>query len=331
MLLGKNVFERCHEFIMECFEKNDIVDESKFREWIGLHVNVNLVPKTLIKEFRIMYIYWLYGKKHFHIEDDLANMLVQTDVHKVDSSLLRLPYRSVYFTVPENLVEVEFPRGLFVGDVVKTFAIGAYVYEWTHSDGKRELEINAFIKMRQGDLVGGSGMVGAVVPLNDGENIFDAIKDKFNSRAIVPFMKESPEDLFPDITKIIFERFSLLIVNVLLYLNSDKAIVDDLGVSSNKIRNKSRRRKEKRKKSSESYIRVGRSITINNRQKKIYDKFNVLNSVGSSCREYRGQWIVRGHWRNQAYGKGLSKRKLIWIEPYIKGVGDLEEKEYVIK
>lgn len=31
------------------------------------------------------------------------------------------------------------------------------------------------------------------------------------------------------------------------------------------------------------------------------------------------QWLVRGHWRNQAFGPGRSDRKVIWIEPFFKG------------
>jgi len=34
------------------------------------------------------------------------------------------------------------------------------------------------------------------------------------------------------------------------------------------------------------------------------------------------QWIVRGHWRNQAAGPGLSERRRIWIQPYWKGPAD---------
>jgi len=31
------------------------------------------------------------------------------------------------------------------------------------------------------------------------------------------------------------------------------------------------------------------------------------------------RWIVRGHWRNQPFGKGRKQRRLQWIAPYIKG------------
>lgn len=38
-----------------------------------------------------------------------------------------------------------------------------------------------------------------------------------------------------------------------------------------------------------------------------------------SEREYHHQWIVRGHWRQQACGPERSRRKPIWIAPHIKG------------
>lgn len=31
------------------------------------------------------------------------------------------------------------------------------------------------------------------------------------------------------------------------------------------------------------------------------------------------QWLVRGHWRNQAHGEGMRQRRMTWIEPHWKG------------
>lgn len=43
--------------------------------------------------------------------------------------------------------------------------------------------------------------------------------------------------------------------------------------------------------------------------------------------------IVRGHWRNQAYGEGMADRKLIWIQPYWKGpeMAELVGRPYVVR
>jgi hypothetical protein len=45
------------------------------------------------------------------------------------------------------------------------------------------------------------------------------------------------------------------------------------------------------------------------------------------------RFMVRGHWRNQRYGSGLTETKLIWIKPYIKGdeLAEVINKPYVIK
>jgi hypothetical protein len=39
-------------------------------------------------------------------------------------------------------------------------------------------------------------------------------------------------------------------------------------------------------------------------------------------RDYQHRWWVRGHWRNQPYGPGRAQRKLIFIDPQIRGPQD---------
>lgn len=39
-------------------------------------------------------------------------------------------------------------------------------------------------------------------------------------------------------------------------------------------------------------------------------------------REYQTRWNVRGHWREQRYGKGRKKTRRVWIKPHIKGPED---------
>lgn len=43
---------------------------------------------------------------------------------------------------------------------------------------------------------------------------------------------------------------------------------------------------------------------------------------GHSGRSYDHRWVVRGHWRNQAWGKGRAERRPVWIAPYVKGPDD---------
>lgn len=41
-----------------------------------------------------------------------------------------------------------------------------------------------------------------------------------------------------------------------------------------------------------------------------------------ATREFHVQWLVRGHWRQQAHGPGRSLRKPKWIAPHVKGPDD---------
>jgi len=45
-------------------------------------------------------------------------------------------------------------------------------------------------------------------------------------------------------------------------------------------------------------------------------------SSESSSIEWSHRWMVRGHWRLQPYGPQRSKRRLQWIDPFVKGPED---------
>lgn len=46
-----------------------------------------------------------------------------------------------------------------------------------------------------------------------------------------------------------------------------------------------------------------------------------------SGRVYTHRWIVRGHWRNQAYGKSHAQRRITWVPSYTKGPAGMPLKE----
>lgn len=56
-------------------------------------------------------------------------------------------------------------------------------------------------------------------------------------------------------------------------------------------------------------IKLRRSTSTNRRE-------------GESNVEWSHRWIVRGHWRWQAYGPGRKERRRIWIAPFVKGPED---------
>lgn len=65
---------------------------------------------------------------------------------------------------------------------------------------------------------------------------------------------------------------------------------------------------------------VGKSVRLEPNLRRAF-----IASEGSGARWKLAQrFIVRGHWRRQAYGEGRALRKDLWIEPYFKGPEDIE-------
>lgn len=54
----------------------------------------------------------------------------------------------------------------------------------------------------------------------------------------------------------------------------------------------------------------------------IHSPRNGAESDSGSRREYSHRFIVRGFWRNQAYGKNHELRRRQWIPPFVKGPAD---------
>ncbi|CAI8921812.1 hypothetical protein [Priestia megaterium] len=283
--------------------------------------------------FIIMYEYWVRKGKHFHIDNDLANMLVQTDVHKVKSSLIKLPFDSTYFTVPNDLVQIELTDD--EGETAYTcYAEGAYVSEIKDENNNTFLRISMFNNVRNEknpEKKEGQISVKLLLPINEREDVFNFLERHLDEMLPLPPTKDVNDYYMKLHYRIIAKRFILLIVNSLLYLQSDKAVLEHVNVNKNKIENKKHKKKRSKRSADNSYIRIGKKVTINPSYKKVYEKLNTLDSEDNNRNQYRGQWIVRGHWRNQPYGEGLSQRKLIWIEPYVKGIGELTETQYTIK
>lgn len=68
--------------------------------------------------------------------------------------------------------------------------------------------------------------------------------------------------------------------------------------------------------------RVGREIPGGLRVLELTNSASKAESQGGHI-EWRKRWLVRGHWRNQACGPGMTLRKRRWIDPYVKGPEDM--------
>jgi hypothetical protein len=173
-------------------------------------------------------------------------------------------------------------------------------------------------------------MVSVILPAGEHIDIFESAKKVFDrSFPSTSLLSDPSQYSYNKTSRAILERFLLVLVNTLLYLKSDKAITRHISPPVSKKKN---RKMKSKSEFSSPYIRVGNKITINSAQRKAYKEANtLLKGVNKKHNKPSHQWIVRGHWRNQAYGEGLKDRKFIWIQPYVKGAGPLVQKVYVIK
>ena len=78
------------------------------------------------------------------------------------------------------------------------------------------------------------------------------------------------------------------------------------------------------------YYSLGTDIIIDHHYQKV---INLTQRKETDYQRHIGKWMVRGHWRNQAVGAKRAKRKLIWIQPYVKGdeFTKFLNKEYTVK
>ena len=87
-------------------------------------------------------------------------------------------------------------------------------------------------------------------------------------------------------------------------------------------------KKKKKDRTPDEHFIIGGNIVID----KTIPKIAYLGESLSEEQVRRTHsWFVRGHWRNQPYGPNRSQYKKIWIEPYIKGEGELRNKVYRIE
>lgn len=111
------------------------------------------------------------------------------------------------------------------------------------------------------------------------------------------------------------------LVDTTFFLMGDESLAE---VESETVGRKTQPKRGKRRGGQAPFtvrtVRVGRQL----QKEAITIEQDSEAQTGREDREDREEWyhhqfVVRGHWRNVAYGKGLSKRRLRWIMPFLKG------------
>jgi len=115
-----------------------------------------------------------------------------------------------------------------------------------------------------------------------------------------------------------------IILNTILYITIEDADV----VYKKRSKNQKVPKKKKKDRIPDDYSVIGSNIVID---KTIPQITYLGESLSDEQVRTTHSWFVRGHWRNQPYGSNRSQYKKIWIEPHIKGEGELRNKVYRIE
>jgi hypothetical protein len=248
---------------------------------ILFHKLVNTLSDILVTLMK----YRAAGCKTFNISKNLTTLLHDTDISGT-YEFLKVPYSTFYFSIPDSPIYV-------FSDDIESQVYGLFVSK--HSNGKL---------------------------------VFLAVGDLCWSRSYVQIDKVGPADTvdmadFDHGDQVKYSPGVELAVKALLYLNSSNPDVKPGDNEYARVEKKLKKAKEPKKKdrlskylstlSTTEYFDVGRSIKVS-KQKYAPERCEYEGGF-----HYSYRFWVRGHFRNQVCGKGRADRKLMWIEPYMKG------------
>lgn len=277
----------------------------------------------------------------FSLSEALALRLLTTEIKGVHADDVRLPFGAFY---------VELPPGLLWWDHVDTGrhevrALSIVEGDAPRVSGKADTEKNPGRRLLV--MCYCEPNANSVDPADDNLAYFTiplyskelTLTEMFDSdRAVVEV--NSTERMLRDDNKVngkfggmeltnmqLRNLVRQFVVNVLLYLNTPNA--DVVHASADKVRRLKKmkakgKKARQRQKDQIAKVRaernwlVGSRVTIDRDLKKA-----VAEGKKGTGGKLRFKSLVRGHWRNQAHGPGRTLRKMIWIEPHVRG-GELD-------
>lgn len=289
----------------------------------------------------------LAGRKTFFVRDGLAERLLATEIAS-DSELIRLPFKACQFvfTAP-GVVQA---LGLMEASNGSPLHLA---YDMPVSVFASELDSPAFggrsliLLVAQASPSSTRSMLKRQLLLAPGRSLEEALHtdwEAIRARAGVgdTSVGKRISGYGADVSEVTDTPFFTdgllifrLVLNAILYLSSDRAeVVDRAGPLKDAARKMNHaERRAAAKNSRLGYANVGESVPP------IYvDARNNLAGpggpvAGQGMQRLQHRLLVRGHWKHQAHGSQSAERKLIWIEPYLRGpdVAEAVNKPYVVR
>lgn len=294
------------------------------------YANVNLLTN-------LIYHYWCHekvGKRVYEVSPGLAVKLRDTELRGLQADDLRLPYEAIYITVPPE-------ADLKIWNEVSGWhqCIGIYAVDdpiGVGSDLDRDQRIDPFIRLDTRMLrlliVGEDKNKSNSVSKSDDAVFFFALplKPGTSLDEVIGAMRAMDHEDPNDTVWIEIFRWTM---NCIIYAtNWDSGEKIWQNKEARQLRDRIKKLSAGKKKSNlarklndidkQERILLGKTIVIDR---------HVEPGESLSATIPRGPLTVKtrvsGHWRKQPYGPGRQERRLQWIEPFWRGIGQQEREE----
>jgi len=303
----------------------------------------SLLMHGLNQDYHNLLNFELAGKKTFFFHENITDHLIATEL-SIDADLVRTPFdTSLFLFSSRTAIDAAYS---FLGHAAQPedyrYPLSVFVTTLPDRSNSEWRKILMGVSHWRGSQL--TFMIKREVAIRPGWKLDDALRtdwEKLGDTGEGVFLGLDGSARETDDAEFFTEGLSLfrLVLNAILYLgSSDPDIISRCSgreaalQQAEQIRSsvKAKKAKQEAKKESElNYASIGESVTP------IYVRKDAAqHSVGEGggFREYASRFIVRGHWRNQPCGPGLSERKLLWIKPYYKGpeISEIVNRPYVV-
>lgn len=290
--------------------------------------DIKQVEQSCTLDYLSVLNFELYDRKTFYISNGLAEHLTQTKLD-APSEYVRLPFPSCLFFYTEHEVIKAFSR-VVDRQPDLTVPISVFASSVPAEEGDRKIILACWQANYERNLA----VIKRELLVREDWSIDRMLKTDWHD---IYEIDEGPDDSdFYGGKNLDFFR---TVLNTILYLASnDPDIVEKLSNRENiseRIRNtKSNAKLRKLRKRAKSLSALDYKLVGSGTDSiKVRKPSQSGDQHGVKTNKYAKRILVRGHWRNQPYGEGMSKRKLIWIKPYYRGpdMAEVVNKPYDVK
>lgn len=252
-----------------------------------------------------------YGLSVIRPTEELTASLVLTDPINVEPEVVKPPFPTYYVELPRNFFSSLIPTGteseLRLIQIHHFF--GPRLNVPVDIRDPQELEVYRYLYLT---IIGREVVLTDMLPV-PGELDFDMKKwlDWTEEREMdfpIPRTQEDINTIY---------SIRRLYINLCLYI-AERGIGTPKQKQPKKIRNKAKARRVTKKKPGpepQTWI-IGQEVKVSPEVIRAAKDTTGAKTKGWKIRK---RYVVRGHWRNQAYGAKRSLRRKKWIEPHWRG------------